>query len=67
MYICRLNENIRKLRTAILKSLIIELNYGFEKNIPIYGLGLILTGSLWILKKIKFVIKVLQFLKIVTV
>ena len=40
MYICRLNENIEKLRTVILKSLIIELIYMFEKNISAYGLGI---------------------------
>ena len=38
-YVCHLNKNIWKLRTVILKSLIIELIYIFEKNISIYGLG----------------------------
>ena len=32
VHICRLNENVRKLRTLILKYLFIELIYIFEKK-----------------------------------
>ena len=39
MYLCRLNENIWKLWTVILISLIIDLIYMLEKNISSYRLG----------------------------